>query len=51
MCSKIWISSPHMVGSEEKFIKEAFDTNWIAPVGPNINGFESALEKYSGQQP
>jgi dTDP-4-amino-4,6-dideoxygalactose transaminase len=47
---KIWLSSPHMGGSEEKFIKEAFDTNWIAPVGPNINGFEKDLEKYLGQQ-
>ncbi len=47
---KIWISSPHMGGNEEKFVKEAFDTNWIAPIGPNINGFENDLEKYLGQQ-
>ena len=47
---KIWISSPHMGGSEEKYVKEAFDTNWVAPVGPNINGFENDLEKYLGQQ-
>jgi dTDP-4-amino-4,6-dideoxygalactose transaminase len=47
---KIWISPPHMGGSEEKFVKEAFDTNWVAPIGPNINGFENDLEKYLGQQ-
>ena len=39
-----------MGGSEEKFVKEAFDTNWVAPVGPNINGFENDLEKYLGQK-
>jgi dTDP-4-amino-4,6-dideoxygalactose transaminase len=37
MINKIWISSPHMGGNEEKFVKEAFDTNWVAPIGPNIN--------------
>jgi dTDP-4-amino-4,6-dideoxygalactose transaminase len=47
---KIWISPPHMGGNEEKFVKEAFDTNWIALVGPNINGFENDLENYLGQQ-
>jgi dTDP-4-amino-4,6-dideoxygalactose transaminase len=47
---KIWISSPHMGGNEEKFVKEAFDTNWVAPIGPNINGFENDLENYLGQQ-
>ena len=50
MKKKIWISSPHMGGSEEKFVKEAFDTNLVAPVGPNINGFENDLEKYLGHQ-
>lgn len=44
--SKIWLSSPHMGGNEQKFVKEAFDTNWIAPLGPNVNGFEDDLEKY-----
>ncbi|TDD98389.1 DegT/DnrJ/EryC1/StrS family aminotransferase [Flavobacterium cellulosilyticum] len=43
---KIFISSPHMGGSEQKFIQEAFDTNWIAPLGPNVSGFESDLENY-----
>ncbi len=43
---KIWLSSPHMGGTEQQFVNEAFDTNWIAPLGPNVNGFESDLEKY-----
>jgi len=47
---KIWLSFPHMGGSEEKFVKEAFDTNWVAPLGPNVNGLEQDLEKYLGQQ-
>jgi len=44
--SKIWLSSPHMGGSEQKFVQEAFDTNWVAPLGPNVTGFENDLEKY-----
>lgn len=44
--SKIWLSSPHMGGNEQKFIKEAFDTNWVAPLGPNVTGFEHDLENY-----
>ncbi len=43
---KIWLSSPHMGGNEQKFIQEAFDTNWIAPLGPNVTGLESDLENY-----
>ena len=43
---KIWLSSPHMGGTELQFINEAFDTNWVAPLGPNVNGFESDLEAY-----
>lgn len=43
MSSKIWLSSPHMGGNEEKFVQEAFATNWIAPLGPNVNGFENDL--------
>ncbi|WP_452221572.1 DegT/DnrJ/EryC1/StrS family aminotransferase [Lacinutrix salivirga] len=43
---KIWLSSPHMGGTEEKYVKEAFDTNWIAPLGPNVTAFENALESY-----
>jgi dTDP-4-amino-4,6-dideoxygalactose transaminase len=46
---KIWLSSPHMGGGEQKFVQEAFDTNWIAPLGPNVNSFENELEEYIGQ--
>jgi dTDP-4-amino-4,6-dideoxygalactose transaminase len=46
MKSKIWLSSPHMGGTEQNYIKEAFDTNWIAPLGPNVSGFENDLEDY-----
>lgn len=45
MSNKIWLSSPHMSdeGYEKQYIKEAFDTNWIAPLGPNVDGFEKEL--------
>lgn len=46
--NKIWLSPPHMGGSELKYIQEAFDTNWIAPVGAHIDGFEQDLEAYLG---
>ena len=46
---KIWLSSPHMGGTEQNYIKEAFDTNWVAPLGPNVTGFESDLENYLNQ--
>jgi dTDP-4-amino-4,6-dideoxygalactose transaminase len=49
MKSKIWLSSPHMGGNEMKYVQEAFDTNWIAPLGPNVNGFEKDLEDYIGE--
>ena len=39
MNEKIYLSSPHMGGNEIKYIKEAFDTNWVAPLGPNVNNF------------
>jgi len=44
--SKIWLSSPHMGGNEQTFVKEAFDANWIAPLGPNVDGLEHDLEAY-----
>ncbi len=44
--SKIWLSSPHMGGTEQNYIQEAFDANWIAPLGPNVAGFEQDLESY-----
>ena len=47
---KIWLSSPHMGGTEQNYIKEAFDTNWVAPLGPNVNGLEQDLENYLGNQ-
>lgn len=46
MPNKIWLSSPHMSGNEMKYIKEAFDTNWIAPLGPNVTAFEKELGNY-----
>jgi dTDP-4-amino-4,6-dideoxygalactose transaminase len=48
--NKIWLSSPHMGGNEEKFVKEAFDTNWVAPLGPNVNGFEKDISNYLNPQ-
>lgn len=44
--SKIWLSSPHMGGDEQKFVKEAFDTNWIAPLGPNVTSFENDIASF-----
>lgn len=44
----IYLSSPHMGGMEEVFVKEAFDTNWIAPLGANVDGFEKELSEYVG---
>lgn len=48
MKDKIWLSSPHMGTSEQKYVQEAFETNWIAPLGPHVNGFEQDLQKYTG---
>lgn len=47
--SKIWLSSPHMGGTEMNYVQEAFDTNWVAPLGPNVTGFEQDLETYIGE--
>jgi len=44
---KIWLSSPHMGENEYKYVTEAFDLNWIAPVGPHLNDFEKNLSKIS----
>ncbi len=46
MKQKIWLSSPHMSGNEIKYVKEAFDENWVAPLGPNVNNFEKELAEY-----
>lgn len=48
MQKKIWLSSPHMGGTEQKYIQEAFDSNWIAPIGINVDGFEDDLANYTG---
>ncbi len=48
MEEKIWLSSPHLTGEEQKYIKEAFDTNWVAPLGPNVNGLEQDICDYTG---
>jgi dTDP-4-amino-4,6-dideoxygalactose transaminase len=44
--NKIWLSSPHMGGNEQNYIQEAFAANWVAPLGPNVNGLEQDLENY-----
>lgn len=45
MAEKIWLASPHMSeeGYEKQYVQEAFDTNWVAPLGPNVNEFEKEL--------
>ena len=45
---KIWLSPPHMGGEELSYIVDAFETNWIAPLGPNVNAFEKDLATYCG---
>ena len=43
---RIYLCLAHMSGKEQDFIKEAFDTNWVVPLGPNVNGFEADLEQF-----
>ncbi|MCW9132434.1 aminotransferase class I/II-fold pyridoxal phosphate-dependent enzyme [Bacillus paramycoides] len=45
---RIYLSSPHMSGNEQKYIQDAFDTNWIAPLGPNVDAFEKELATFVG---
>jgi len=45
---KIWLSSPHMGTQEQVFVQSAFDTNWIAPLGPHVDGFEADLCTFTG---
>ena len=45
---KIWLSSPHMSGNEQQFVNQAIETNWVAPLGSNITGFENDLETFLG---
>ncbi|WP_374442505.1 aminotransferase class I/II-fold pyridoxal phosphate-dependent enzyme [Epilithonimonas sp.] len=46
MKSKIWLSSPHMSGREMKYVQEAFDQNWVAPLGKNVDEFEDAIQRF-----
>ncbi|MEG0774124.1 DegT/DnrJ/EryC1/StrS family aminotransferase [Clostridium sp.] len=48
MSEKIYLASPHMGGDEQQYINEAFATNWVAPLGPNVDGFERELAEYVG---
>ncbi|WP_423189030.1 aminotransferase class I/II-fold pyridoxal phosphate-dependent enzyme [Alkalibacterium sp. f15] len=48
MNNRILLSTPHMSGNERKYIDEAFETNWIAPLGPNVDSFEKEISIYSG---
>jgi len=50
MNKRIWLSSPHMGGTEILYVKNAFDTNWVAPLGPNVDQFELDLENYLGEK-
>lgn len=50
MADRIFLSAPHMSGKEQKYINEAFETNWIAPLGPNVNAFEKELAAYAGTE-
>src|SRR5690606_23526233 len=45
---KIWLSPPHIGKNEESYVKEAFETNWVAPMGPNVLGFERSIESFVG---
>lgn len=50
MTERILLSSPHMGGTEEKYVQEAFDTNWIAPLGNNVNEFENQVKEFTGSK-
>ena len=47
MTERIFLSSPHMSGNEKSYIDYAFDSNWIAPLGPNVDGFEKEIAEYA----
>ena len=49
MGKRIYLCLAHMSGAEQAFIQEAFDTNWVVPLGPNVNGFEDDLRKFVGE--
>lgn len=46
---RIYLCLAHMSGKEQKYIQEAFDTNWVVPLGPNVNGFEEDLQQFVGE--
>ena len=50
MDKRIYLCLAHMSGNEQQFIQEAFDTNWVVPLGPNVNGFEDDLKHFVGQE-
>ena len=50
MQERIWLSPPHMGGSEQKYIHEAFESNYIAPIGSNIDGFEKDIQNFLGER-
>jgi len=47
---KIWLSNPHMGGTESEYVSEAFQTNWVSPIGPNVDGFEKDISKFLGEE-
>ena len=49
MDKRIYLCLAHMSGNEQKYIQEAFDTNWVVPLGPNVNAFEEELEQFVGE--
>ena len=49
MSKRIYLCLAHMSGREQQYIQEAFDTNWVVPLGPNVNGFEKDLEDFVGE--
>ncbi len=52
MNKRIYLCLAHMseTGMEQKYIREAFDTNWVVPLGPNVNGFEKELEEFVSEE-
>ncbi len=47
MPTRLYLSSPHLGENEQKYVQEAFDTNWVSPVGPNIDAFEKSISEYA----
>ena len=50
MMNRIYLCLAHMSGEEQKYIQEAFDTNWVVPLGPNVNAFEEELANFANQR-